>query len=105
MGMGGMGMPGGNTVLVLKNMFDSKEVNLAEDPDFFNDVREDVTEECGKHGPVATVKVVETSTEGEVLVKFQTPQGATAAMMSMNNRWFAGQQIIAVTAPDGVHNI
>ena len=56
-----------NTALMLKNMFDPGTVDLAEDPDFYTDVQEDVTEECGKHGPVAQVHVDKTSPDGQVL--------------------------------------
>merc|ERR1719498_2024853 len=98
----GFAQPGMNTAPMLKNMFDPATVDLAEDPDFFTDVQEDVTEECGKHGPVAQVHVDKTSPDGQVLVKFTTPQGAMAASIAMGGRWFAGKQIIATLIGDDV---
>ena len=66
MGMGGMagmmGMDAGpvaapSLCVLMKNMFDPNGDDEKNDPEFFNDLEEDVKEECGKYGAVVSAKV------------------------------------------------
>jgi len=107
--MAGMGMPGfglpapappppaplgpPSSCVLLKNMFDPHSEDAKTDPDFFSDLREDVGEECGKHGRVRKLKVDKTG--GIVYLRFDEAESATRALTALNNRWFAGKQITA----------
>mmetsp|Transcript_60077 Transcript_60077/g.161057 ORF Transcript_60077/g.161057 Transcript_60077/m.161057 type:complete len:288 (+) Transcript_60077:1804-2667(+) len=88
----------------LVNMFDPKSPDIASDPDFFLDVKDDVAEECAKHGPVDKVWVDAKSTTGQVWVKFKTVVSAQAARSVLSGRWFAGQQIQAEFVTDADWN-
>ena len=67
MGMGGMmGMDAGpvaapSLCVLMKNMFDPNGDDEKNDPEFFNDLQEDVQEECGKYGAVVSAKVKPTT--------------------------------------------
>ena len=70
MGMGGMagmmGMDAGpvaapSLCVLMKNMFDPNGEDEKGDPEFFNDLQEDVKEECGKYGAVVSAKVKPTT--------------------------------------------
>jgi len=101
---GGLQMPGAfipppsaSTALAtqclrLRNMFNPDE---EEDPDFHLDIKEDVTEEAGKFGPVKHVHVDRTSKDGLVYVSFQTVEGAQAAQKVFHGRFFSGRTIVA----------
>ena len=94
-----------STCVLLKNMFDPNGEDERNDPDFFDDLREDVKEECGKHGPVHDAKI-ERATAGFVYLKFGDVDSAGRCVSSMNNRWFAGKQIgvdyVSVDAFDAI---
>lgn len=100
MGMGGMmGMDAGavappSLYVLMKNMFDPNGDDEKNDPDFFSDLQEDVTEECGKYGAVVSAKVKPASA-GFIYMKFADQPGATACVGGMAGRWFAGKQISA----------
>jgi len=79
---------------LLKNMFDPNGEDERNDKDFFDDLREDITEECGKHGTVISAKI-DPKTAGFVYMKFADVDAAGRCVNSLNNRWFAGKQITA----------
>ncbi len=83
--------PGGEPSRFVRftNFFDPKDSLSADD---FLDLKEDVADECEKHGDVSDLKVVEDSA-GHVLVKFGSDAGAAAAAKALCGRWFAGKQI------------
>ncbi|EDV29072.1 uncharacterized protein TRIADDRAFT_37071 [Trichoplax adhaerens] len=90
-------IPAANTVqaspcFLISNMFDpAKET----DQDWDLDIRDDIIEECNKHGNVYHVYVDKTSPKGIVYVKCQTIDVAARAVKSLNGRWFAGNMITA----------
>ena len=63
------------------------------------DIRDDVIEECNKHGGVLHVYVDKASTQGNVYVKCPTINTAVAAIDSLHGRWFAGRVITAAYVP------
>jgi len=104
-GMGAMGGgapmslgPGGgapSTMMCLHGMFNMAQVNLATDPEFFNDIHADVEQECRKYGSVSQVWADQSSNRGDVWVRFSDIGSAQNCQRALDRRWFAGQQIIA----------
>lgn len=77
------------TCILLRNMFDP----LTEtEPDFDQDIMEDVGEECGKFGQVKHIYVAKNS-PGFVYAMFDSAAAAGAAKNSLQGRWFAGKMI------------
>lgn len=96
-GMGGM--PGGmnmpSAIIVLHGMFNPSQVNLQNDPEFFNDIEADVEQECRKYGSVTKVWPDQHSSRGDVWVRFADVTSSANCQRALDRRWFAGQQIIA----------
>jgi len=93
-----LGPQGGGTPsihLCLHGMFNMAQVNLATDPEFFNDIHADVEQECKKYGSVSRVWADQSSSKGDVWVKFGDLGSAQNCQRALDRRWFAGQQIIA----------
>ncbi|RZF34761.1 hypothetical protein LSTR_LSTR007813 [Laodelphax striatellus] len=81
---------------MLANMFDpATETN----PNWEIEIRDDVIEECNKHGGVLHVYVDKASPQGNVYVKCPTINTAVAAVNSLHGRWFAGRVITAGYVP------
>ncbi|KAI5737607.1 hypothetical protein M8J76_015034 [Diaphorina citri] len=81
---------------LLANMFDpATETN----PTWDVEIRDDVIEECNKHGGVLHVFVDKVSPQGNVYVKCPTINTAVAAVNSLHGRWFAGRIITAAYVP------
>ncbi|CDJ47729.1 splicing factor protein, putative [Eimeria brunetti] len=87
--------------LVLRGMFNP---SAADDEYYFEDIRDDVKEECGKHGSVVQVSLSEKDEEGRVFVKFTAPSVALAAQNALNGRFFGGRQIHAEFVTDAMIN-
>lgn len=85
--------------LMLRGMFNP---SAAEDEYYFEDIRDDVKEECGKHGSVVQVSLSEKDEEGRVFVKFTAPSVALAAQHALNGRFFGGRQIHAEFVTDAM---
>ncbi|XP_018326850.1 RNA-binding protein 39 [Agrilus planipennis] len=81
---------------MLSNMFDpSTESN----PNWDVEIRDDVIEECNKHGGVLHVYVDKGSPQGNVYVKCPSIATAVASVNSLHGRWFAGRVITAAYVP------
>ncbi|XP_015122492.1 RNA-binding protein 39 isoform X1 [Diachasma alloeum] len=81
---------------MLSNMFDPQnETN----PTWSKEIRDDVIEECNKHGGVLHVYVDQASPQGNVYVKCPSIATAVAAVNSLHGRWFAGRVITAAYVP------
>lgn len=81
---------------MLSNMFDpSNETNA----NWVKEIRDDVIEECNKHGGVLHVFVDQASPQGNVYVKCPSIITAVAAVNSLHGRWFAGRVITAAYVP------
>ncbi|GMF27812.1 unnamed protein product [Phytophthora lilii] len=75
--------------IVLKHIWDPLE---GSDAAFFRELEDDMRSECGKHGAVEHVQIVD---DGSVVVRFAELTAAIACLKVMNGRWFAGRQIEA----------
>lgn len=81
---------------LLSNMFDpATESN----PSWADEIRDDVIEECNKHGGVLHVFVDRQSAQGNVYVKCPTIATAAASVNALHGRWFAGKMITAAYVP------
>ncbi|CAH0557535.1 unnamed protein product [Brassicogethes aeneus] len=81
---------------MLSNMFDpATEAVSAWDVE----IRDDVIEECNKHGGVLHVYVDKGSPQGNVYVKCPSIATAVASVNSLHGRWFAGRVITAAYVP------
>ncbi|TRY90016.1 hypothetical protein DNTS_034379 [Danionella cerebrum] len=82
--------------LQLTNMFNPQTEN---DPNWDMEIRDDVIEECLKHGGVVHIYVDRSSTQGNVYVKCLTIPVAMAVVGALHGRWFAGKMITAAYVP------
>ncbi|KAH7637252.1 RNA-binding protein 39-like protein Caper [Dermatophagoides farinae] len=81
---------------LLSNMFDPRtETN----PNWPEEIKNDVIEECRKHGGIIHIYVDPTSNDGHVYVKCASISSATASVNSLHGRWFAGRLITAAFVP------
>ncbi|CAL1279277.1 unnamed protein product [Larinioides sclopetarius] len=81
---------------VLSNMFDpAKEVG----PNWDEDIRNDVIDECRNHGGALHVYVDKNSSEGNVYVKCPNLTVAASTVTALHGRYFAGRVIVAAYVP------
>ncbi|KAJ5809343.1 uncharacterized protein N7503_001561 [Penicillium pulvis] len=85
-------------VLQLLNMVTVDELL---DNDDYEEILEDVTEECGKYGKVLSLKIPRpsggsrsTSGVGKIFVKFDTEQSATNALKALAGRKFSDRTVV-----------
>eukprot|EP01025_Chloroclados_australasicus_P056998 TRINITY_DN70982_c0_g1_i1.p2 TRINITY_DN70982_c0_g1~~TRINITY_DN70982_c0_g1_i1.p2 ORF type:complete len:205 (+),score=43.08 TRINITY_DN70982_c0_g1_i1:54-617(+) len=90
-GVLGPGSPKPTPCLLLKGMFNPEEETEA---DWDLDIKEDVGEECSKHGDVIHI-FVDKYSKGFVYVRMDSVESAQRAMQALHGRWFAGKQIVA----------
>ncbi|XP_054285242.1 RNA-binding protein 39 isoform X2 [Macrosteles quadrilineatus] len=81
---------------MLSNMFDPLAENQL---NWDQEIRDDVIQECNKHGGVLHVYVDKASPQGNVYVKCPNINTAVAAVNSLHGRWFAGRVITAAYVP------
>lgn len=80
---------------LLANMFDP----LAEtNPQWDEEIRDDIIEECQKHGGILHI-YVDKASEGNVYVKCPSIATAVLAVNSLHGRYFAGRVITAAYVP------
>ena len=60
-------------------------------PTWDQEVRDDVIEECNKHGGVLHIYVDKASPQGNVYVKCPTITAAVASVGALHGRYFAGR--------------
>jgi RNA-binding protein 39 len=82
--------------LLLMNLFDPAEET---EPDFDEDIKEDVAEECNKYGRLEHVWVDKNSA-GWVYMKFDGVDGSKRTYDNLNRRWFAKRMITAKFIPE-----
>uniref|UniRef100_A0A673HHW8 RNA-binding protein 39-like n=1 Tax=Sinocyclocheilus rhinocerous TaxID=307959 RepID=A0A673HHW8_9TELE len=82
--------------LQLSNMFSPQAEN---DPGWDLEIKDDVIEECRKHGGIVHIYVDKNSAEGNVYVKCATIPVAMAVVSALHGRWFAGKMITAAYVP------
>ena len=62
-------------------------------PSWDQEIRDDVIEECSKHGGVLHLYVDKASPQGNVYVKCPTISAAVASVNSLHGRFFGGMYI------------
>ncbi|WFD21865.1 Phosphatidylinositol-3-phosphatase SAC1 [Malassezia equina] len=85
-----------SSAILLKYMFNPAEET---EPNWATDLREDVRDECARHGNVQLVHVDKDSADGEVYVCFSDESQAQSARKSLQGRFFGGKQIEASFIP------
>ena len=85
-----------SAALCVANMFDPATET---DPNWRDDIKEDVLIECDKHGKVAHLHVDAVSSRGLVHILFDTVDAAKSTATSLHGRWFAGR-LVSVTYVD-----
>jgi len=81
---------------MLSNMFDP---NRETSQTWETEVKDDVIEECNKHGGVLHIYVDRTSADGNVYVKCPSIVAAVASVNSLHGRYFGGKVITAAYVP------
>jgi len=81
---------------MLSNMFDPQHER---EPAWDQEIRDDVVDECNKHGGVLHIYVDKASPQGNVYVKCPNIATAVAAVNALHGRWFAGKVITAAYVP------
>jgi RNA-binding protein 39 len=80
-----------STCVIIKNMFDPSQET---DPEFDQDIKEDVEEEALKFGKLKHI-LVDKNSMGMVYVRYAEVEGAKKLVSAFNGRWFASRQITA----------
>ena len=92
---GSVNPPIATTCFQLSNMFDpAKETGSTWD----REIRDDIIEECQRHGKVYHV-YVDKQSQGNVYVKCDTIDAATKCVAALHGRYFAGNMITAAYVP------
>ncbi|KAG8179491.1 hypothetical protein JTE90_027203 [Oedothorax gibbosus] len=81
---------------VLSNMFDPTKESA---PNWEEDIKNDVVDECRNHGGALHVYVDKNSAEGNVYVKCPNLTVAAASVTALHGRYFAGRMIVAAYVP------
>lgn len=79
---------------ILSNMFDLEE-EKARGPNWADEIREDVFEECNKYGGIVHISVDEVAPNGCIYIKCESISAASAAVSGLSGRYFAGKMIQA----------
>ncbi|KAL3860328.1 hypothetical protein ACJMK2_010467 [Sinanodonta woodiana] len=81
---------------MLSNMFDPTVESRS---NWDQEIRDDVIEECNKHGGVLHIYVDKMSPQGNVYVKCPTIAAALASVSALHGRYFGGKIITAAYVP------
>ena len=76
--------------ILIRNMFDKDEET---EEGWWNDIREDVAEECSKYGKVEKVVVMQELPGGQAYVSFEDTEMAKQASAALEGRWFDQRQL------------
>lgn len=90
-------VPTTSQCLLLTNMFDLEEEKKK--PNWVEDIKEDIIEECSKYGGIVHLVVDQNLTNGTISMKCSSIAVAMAAMNGLNGRYFAGKMIKASFIP------
>ena len=83
-----MNPPIATQCFLLSNMFDpATEIS----PNWDFEIRDDVIDECTRHGSVLHIYVDKMAPQGNVYVKCVSANAAVASVNSLHGRWFAGK--------------
>lgn len=81
---------------MLSNMFDPTSESRS---NWDQEIRDDVIDECNKHGGVLHLYVDKASPQGNVYVKCPTIAAAVASVNALHGRYFGGKMITAAYVP------
>ncbi|XP_033755186.1 RNA-binding protein 39-like [Pecten maximus] len=81
---------------MLSNMFDPSSESRT---NWDQEIRDDVIDECNKHGGVLHIFVDKASPQGNVYVKCPTIAAAVASVNALHGRYFGGKMITAAYVP------
>lgn len=84
---------------MLTNLISSSEMEFMSNPRYLSEIRDEVKEECSKHGLVDNV-MIESTIDGNIWVKFASIKDAKAACEKLNNKNFNGRQILCTFAKE-----
>jgi len=94
-------------IICIRNMVNLKEL---EDDDEYDDLMEDVREECKIYGKVVDVKIPRIETPGEmvsglgkIFVEYATRDGAAFARENLNGKSFHGRFVVVVFHPEEMY--
>lgn len=79
--------------ILIRNMFDPAEERSSGNPEWDEDIKEDVAEECERCGRVEHCHVSKNKPGGLVFVRFGANEAAAKAAANLNGRFFAGRMI------------
>ena len=85
-------------VVILRQMF--RPVELEEDPDAAMEIRQDIQQECEKHGIVTNITLFDLEPQGIISVRFQDSRAARACVEVMQGRSF-DKRIVEASIADG----
>lgn len=112
MGVNAMSMLAGTTstdagesrVVQLLNMVTAEELM---DPEEYEEIRDDVKDECSKFGPVVDLKIPrpsggsrQSTGVGKIFVKFDTAESAKKALQALAGRKFADRTVVTTFFPE-----
>jgi splicing factor U2AF subunit len=93
-----------SNVVQLLNMVTAEELM---DNDDYEEIREDVMDECGKFGTIKEVKIPrptggsrQSAGVGKIFVKFEATESATKALTSLAGRKFADRTVVTTYFPE-----
>jgi len=72
-------------------------------PDFYENLKNEITGEIAKMGPIASIKIFERNPEGVAAIKYKTSLAAIRCINIMGGRYFDGRKLEA-TYYDGHTN-
>ncbi|AEO54450.1 hypothetical protein MYCTH_2297048 [Thermothelomyces thermophilus ATCC 42464] len=95
---------GGSRVLQLLNMVTPEELM---DNDDYEEIREDVQEECQKFGKILSLKIPrpvggsrQSAGVGKIYIKYETAESATKALRALAGRKFADRTVVTTYFPE-----
>ncbi|KAL2139288.1 hypothetical protein VTI28DRAFT_5426 [Corynascus sepedonium] len=95
---------GGSRVLQLLNMVTPDELM---DNDDYEEIREDVQEECEKFGKILSLKIPrpvggsrQSAGVGKIYIKYETPEAAAKALQALAGRKFADRTVVTTYFPE-----
>ncbi|OMJ27203.1 RNA-binding protein rsd1 [Smittium culicis] len=86
--------------VLLGNMFNPENET---DPNWAEELKEEIADEVCKYGELAHIHLNPES-KGHVYLKFKSVDSAAAAIKDLNNRWFGGSQISAISIDTSKYN-
>jgi len=88
----------GTQCFMLSNLFDP-DVEASRNPNWVQEIRDDVIDECNRFGGVVHIYVDEKSKDGNVYVKCSTIASAINAVNSLHGRFFSGRMVVGNYIP------